>query len=723
MTAFTHTRCSQAFLLLACCLLLAVQAERDAGFPDASLLVNDSIRETPAGQSTTRRLDTGAVDGAALGVFAAHFFENDREVGCSGVPVADAFIMAPAACTRTHNLTRVTYKNASAAVKAVRYQPRANDSDSSTSGFAILELSSTIDPLGDSESAGDTRVKLALSTMIDAKTRLVRVQLDGTATMDWVEVLPTNQCDSEPLDFGWGRNASLQVRTQCAGAVNNASAAADSLRNVSSTERPRMAALLYPGTRARAPYLVGFQIAGSNRFVAVLEFALFINMNSLGRRWEKLLTKPLTPPHTDLSPSRYIVGVRITKDGQSFCSGTLIAPAIVLTAAHCVSPPELVKWVSVGTSSASDEDAFESIAVVPGSIRVHPEFEKLSTASYDAAIFEIAAPATARSITLDYSDDYTDKITATMTGFGRSIDEYEMGIPFAQSLQLPVWSRKRCINALAGSFVESMLCAGGQEGVDACNGDSGGPLTITDSQGNDVLIGLVSSGFSCGMRGIPGIYTRTGALVDFIQSYVPFVDWVHLGLGASSYVKDATTGRLKLVTPAPKVSTQSPDKTTSQDLKPVPTTSPPGAMSTAATTSTSSTPSSAVPTTPSTMATTASNNTSSIAAATDGSKTGISEAGQGQLVVLSTDLSPVVRDKVISIITGATTDTSNIQLGGVLVGLIDKSNSVTLYSTGDLSGLLRVIEDHSALPLNQRQDRFETIGNARQGDESKSCPV
>lgn len=36
-------------------------------------------------------------------------------------------------------------------------------------------------------------------------------------------------------------------------------------------------------------------------------------------------------------------------------------------------------------------------------------------------------------------------------------------------------------SVLAGSFAESMLCAGGQEGVDACNDDSGGPLTITDS--------------------------------------------------------------------------------------------------------------------------------------------------------------------------------------------------------------------------------------------------
>lgn len=33
--------------------------------------------------------------------------------------------------------------------------------------------------------------------------------------MNWAEVLQNGQCDNEPLDFRWGREASLRVQTHC----------------------------------------------------------------------------------------------------------------------------------------------------------------------------------------------------------------------------------------------------------------------------------------------------------------------------------------------------------------------------------------------------------------------------------------------------------------------------------------------------------------------------
>lgn len=63
----------------------------------------------------------------------------------------------------------------------------------------------------------------------------------------------------------------------------------------------------------------------------------------------------------------------------------------------------------------------------------------------------------------------------------------------------------------------TMICAGSAKGRDSCNGDSGGPMTR--AQGRErVLVGLVSWGIGCGLRGKPGIYTRVDAYLAWITT-------------------------------------------------------------------------------------------------------------------------------------------------------------------------------------------------------------
>ena len=58
--------------------------------------------------------------------------------------------------------------------------------------------------------------------------------------------------------------------------------------------------------------------------------------------------------------------------------------------------------------------------------------------------------------------------------------------------------------------VVGFLCAGGEEGKDACKGDGGGPL-VCSVGGVWHLAGIVSWGIGCGERDIPGVYVKVGA--------------------------------------------------------------------------------------------------------------------------------------------------------------------------------------------------------------------
>ena len=88
-------------------------------------------------------------------------------------------------------------------------------------------------------------------------------------------------------------------------------------------------------------------------------------------------------------------------------------------------------------------------------------------------------------------------------------------------MRVPTITNADCSNDYKDYHIpvtESMICAGyqGVGGKDACQGDSGGPL-ICNSNGNPVLVGVVSWGQGCGEQQYPGVYTRVTPILDWIQ--------------------------------------------------------------------------------------------------------------------------------------------------------------------------------------------------------------
>lgn len=83
-------------------------------------------------------------------------------------------------------------------------------------------------------------------------------------------------------------------------------------------------------------------------------------------------------------------------------------------------------------------------------------------------------------------------------------------------VNVPVVDRNQC-NTLYGSneITKNMICAGdvANGGKDSCQGDSGGPV-VQDGK----VVGVVSWGYGCARPNYPGVYTRVGNYVSWLQN-------------------------------------------------------------------------------------------------------------------------------------------------------------------------------------------------------------
>ena len=91
---------------------------------------------------------------------------------------------------------------------------------------------------------------------------------------------------------------------------------------------------------------------------------------------------------------------------------------------------------------------------------------------------------------------------------------------------MPILNGIECSKAWDNNFSlnESQICAGGENGRDSCNGDSGGGLYIQNREdGGSGLwyhIGIVSFGSKVCGDGNPGVYTRIATYLPWIMQQI-----------------------------------------------------------------------------------------------------------------------------------------------------------------------------------------------------------
>jgi trypsin len=199
--------------------------------------------------------------------------------------------------------------------------------------------------------------------------------------------------------------------------------------------------------------------------------------------------------------------VTIVGSRGNFCSGSLIAPTLVLTVAHCVQPGADYRIVEYDVEQKPQLLDVEAVAIHPGfqaqAILAH-------RATADVALLRLKIPAKGK-IPAALGAPQLPLVPGakfTIAGIGVTVrDEGKSGGKIRSASLIATGNP----GTLQIRLVDP-LTQGIRDGLSACTGDSGGPV-FEDQQQGPVIVGVISwstgpnSGAGCG--GLTGVTPLT----------------------------------------------------------------------------------------------------------------------------------------------------------------------------------------------------------------------
>lgn len=204
---------------------------------------------------------------------------------------------------------------------------------------------------------------------------------------------------------------------------------------------------------------------------------------------------------------------------QWFCTGVVVAPRVVLSAAHCGAD---ITRILIGDQVAPN---IKGRVVAVRQAVIHPSYRAHPLNENDINVLILDAPAAIPPAPLATAAQLAAAATIHLVGFGYNDPTRPTGFGVKREVNVPIGPVKRSdadnlaqFEALTGFHADYEFVAGRKGlGKDSCNGDSGGPAYI-DTDTGLVVAGLTSratrdADVNCGAG---GIYVRT----DFFREHV-----------------------------------------------------------------------------------------------------------------------------------------------------------------------------------------------------------
>ncbi|MFD0783295.1 trypsin-like serine protease [Micromonospora azadirachtae] len=267
----------------------------------------------------------------------------------------------------------------------------------------------------------------------------------------------------------------------------------------------------------------------------------------------------------------YIVGIVTTyKEGGGsyfyFCTGTIIAPNKVLTAAHCTADGPGTTRVIAGNDRLVDDNG--NIITTSGYVAevastwTHPSWniaQQIDDPENAPIVDDVSVltlkqnlPSVYTPVSLSEQGDqtpYAAGTSAVIAGYGVTSDDEVWPDTRLRKATVNMRSNDECNLVPELYYPERMICAGNATpdtpGSDTCPGDSGGPLLV-----GGVQVGITDWGFiPCGT--FPGYYERLSYYADAVNADIPRpaapnLDWT--GDGHADLIARDSSGRLRLYT-------------------------------------------------------------------------------------------------------------------------------------------------------------------------------
>ncbi|XP_044315898.1 CLIP domain-containing serine protease 2 isoform X2 [Drosophila rhopaloa] len=241
----------------------------------------------------------------------------------------------------------------------------------------------------------------------------------------------------------------------------------------------------------------------------------------------------------------WMVALLDAKDLLYKHGGSLIAPDVVLTSTYAtknLNENQLIVRAGEWDLYTNTEQR-KHVDVAVRKIVRHPDFNKDNGANNVALLFLAESLKLTRHINLICLPQPNRNFIwnrCIVSGWGKMniSDNYYMNI--MKKIDLQVVDSQSCELKLKVPYSSnfrlhnSLLCAGGEIGKDACEGDGGAPLAcpLQSDPKRYEQAGIVNFGYGCGGT-IPGVYTDVSKMIGWIKEQIMMNRVNGLGLGGS----------------------------------------------------------------------------------------------------------------------------------------------------------------------------------------------